>query len=560
MGTIHEATRLFEGQARPLQFLVKRESSFFGLWRSLAVLCSRTTSYSTRNTNYPFRNTRVARFKLAGRSLAASFLLHCGIVLLLVYLPRVLPTTESSVEPELAQTEKIYFRPPLVDRKESLPRIAPAGPGARPGSGDLPDQLPKLGSTTVRGNLTIVSKPSHPDNFHQTIVQSFSPPDLKITSDVKLPNMVVENSPDIPKPAFPLLPSEAKPKLANRQESSEQAPSVDSAKQSASLTTLLEPARLQPQMPVPRASSPVVRGPVRGGQPPAPDEPEVETPAAGYGLVAIGIGPPDPESEVVLPPGNRLGEFSMSPAGSRPGSPGGSSDGAAGGASSKVTGRGAGGDLSTGVGPGGGGGGGGINGSAGVLSISGAGTNGEGHGMLDPSLAPGMVYAVPADFLSKLRKNPLVVSAGPIGGGGLNVYGALQCGKIYTVFLAMPGKNWTLQYCQQRASGATPAPANTSTVIHLEPGLIPPDAEERFDFQRLPVPPEKEHKLIILKGIIRDDGAVDQVRVYQGLLPQMDEAARVALSRWKFKPALRAGKPVTLEILVGIPAEISNMP
>jgi len=178
--------------------------------------------------------------------------------------------------------------------------------------------------------------------------------------------------------------------------------------------------------------------------------------------------------------------------------------------------------------------------------------------MLDPSLAPSMVYPVSADFSLKVRKNQLVVSAGPVGGGGLSVYGALQCGKIYTVFLPMPGKNWTLQYCQQRTSAVKLAPESHSTVIRLESALIPPDAEARFDFQRLPVPREKAHKLIILKGIIREDGTVDQVQVYQSVVPQMDEAARLALSRWKFKPALRAGKPVTLEILVGISPEIPS--
>jgi len=179
--------------------------------------------------------------------------------------------------------------------------------------------------------------------------------------------------------------------------------------------------------------------------------------------------------------------------------------------------------------------------------------------MLDPGLISSMVVPVAADFL-KVRKNQLVVSAGPMGGGGLSVYGALQCGKIYTVFLPMPGKNWTLQYCQQRASAAKPAPETHSTVIHLESALLPPDVEARFDFQRLPVPREKGHKLIILKGIIREDGTVDQVQIYQGLVPQMDEAARLALSRWKFKPALREGKPVTLEFLVGIPPEIPSTP
>jgi hypothetical protein len=32
----------------------------------------------------------------------------------------------------------------------------------------------------------------------------------------------------------------------------------------------------------------------------------------------------------------------------------------------------------------------------------------------------------------------------------------------------------------------------------------------------------------------------------------MDEAARLAFSRWKFRPAMRSGKPVALEVLVGI--------
>ena len=561
-GMIREGTHLSEGTTKPLQFLVKRESAFLGWWRSLAALCSRTNLHCTRNSVYLFRSARVPRFRLAGRSLSASFLLHCSIVLLLIYLPRALPETTSSIELGIPQTEKIYYRVPLVDRKESLPRIAPAGPGAQPGSGPLPNQLPQLGSTTVHGNLTIVSKPSHPDNFHQTIVQSFSPPELKINRDIKLPNMVLENTPNIPKPAFPFHPSDAKPNLTDRQHSLEQAPSLDSPKPSASLTTLLEPSRSQPQIPIPlpSASAPIARRSRDPGQVPAPDESEADSPAAGYGLVAIGVGPADPSSEVVLPPGNRLGEFSISPAGIQPGSPGGSPNGIARGAMDSATGKGAGGDLSTGVGPGRGGGGGGNNGAEGSLSISGGGTNDEGHGMLDPSLAPGMVYAVPADFLLKVRKNPLVISAGPIGGGGLSVYGALPCGKIYTVFLAMPGQNWTLQYCQRGTSRPTPAPENLSTVIHLEPALVPPDAETRFDFQRLPVPREKEHKLIILKGIIREDGIVDQVQVYQGLVPQMDEAARLALSRWKFKPALRAGKPVTLEILVGIPAEIARTP
>jgi len=84
---------------------------------------------------------------------------------------------------------------------------------------------------------------------------------------------------------------------------------------------------------------------------------------------------------------------------------------------------------------------------------------------------------------------------------------------------------------------------------------MPPDPELKFDFRRLPLPPEKAHKVILLRGQIGEDGTVSQAQVFRGLQPQMDEAARLAFSRWKFKPAIREGRPVAVEILVGIPSD-----
>lgn len=189
---------------------------------------------------------------------------------------------------------------------------------------------------------------------------------------------------------------------------------------------------------------------------------------------------------------------------------------------------------------------------AGNLSVSGSGGGGGAAGTLGPGVPLSMVYPVMASVLP--RKNSLVVSAGPIGGGGLGVYGALHCGKIFTVFLQMPGKAWTLQYClsggESKSKGQT-----TSTVVHMEQGITPPDAETRFDFKRLPLPEDKVHKLIVLKGILREDGVVEGLQVHQGLLPLMDEAARLAFSQWKFKPATRGGKAIPVDILVGIPSD-----
>jgi TonB family protein len=144
-----------------------------------------------------------------------------------------------------------------------------------------------------------------------------------------------------------------------------------------------------------------------------------------------------------------------------------------------------------------------------------------------------------------------------MGGGGLDVYGALHCGKIFTVFLPAKGKSWSLQFCQTPAPGATaaPAPKVYANVVHMEAALVPPEAETRFEFKRTPLPFEKLHKFVILKGRIDEDGEVTDLKVFQGLSEEMDAAAKLAFSKWTFKPAVKAGKPVSVDILVGIPSD-----
>jgi Gram-negative bacterial TonB protein C-terminal len=148
------------------------------------------------------------------------------------------------------------------------------------------------------------------------------------------------------------------------------------------------------------------------------------------------------------------------------------------------------------------------------------------------------------------------VAAGPMGGGGLNVYGALHCGKIYTVFLPAPGKMWTLQYCQTAAAGQAAPPKQVySNVVHMEESVVPPEADNRFDFKRTPLPFEKLHKFIILKGRIGEDGKVADLKVFQGLSDDMDAAARQAFSQWTFRPATKGGKAISVDVLVGVPSD-----
>jgi len=60
-------------------------------------------------------------------------------------------------------------------------------------------------------------------------------------------------------------------------------------------------------------------------------------------------------------------------------------------------------------------------------------------------------------------------------------------------------------------------------------------------------------EMIILQGVIREDGTVGDLKVFKGLIGAADQAALTAFSRWKFRPAQRSNKPIAVEILVGIP-------
>ena len=58
--------------------------------------------------------------------------------------------------------------------------------------------------------------------------------------------------------------------------------------------------------------------------------------------------------------------------------------------------------------------------------------------------------------------------------------------------------------------------------------------------------------MLILKGVIREDGTVDKLEVYRSVMKQVDDIALAAMSKWKFSPAKRGEKPVAVQILVGI--------
>jgi hypothetical protein len=524
-----------------LQLIVRGESFFANCRDSLAVLASCASLPSSVSPVY-FRRTGFSRAYFRGGSVGASILAHGVLIGLILFSTRLLPAPPPPRISGEYHEERIYYRVPLLD-PATLPRIAPAGPGGHPGAGALPVTVPAPWNTAVHPSMTIISKPIHPDNSRQTIYQASSPPELKIQSEQKLPNIV--SLPPVQAPKAALNFDIAKPVQNARNLPQTAAPTVEAA-MAAPMTTLLKPSNDQPRLAIPLASDAL-----RLQRPTNAQGSGQQSPSTQPGdIVALGVEPAAPTDQVSLPGGNRWGEFSIGPSGKDPGAPGGTSGGAAG-AGKGIPGPG--GDASVGLGISGAGGGGGNLGGAGTLSIAGPGAGSSSAGRLDPTLPINMVFPVPRTIAT--RRNAFVVSAGPVGGGGLNVYGALHCGTIYSIFLPMPGKNWSLQYCEKLAAAQKASTDAPRAVLKLQTPLVPPDVDltQRFDFKRLPLPIDNSHRSIILQGVIAADGTVQNLVVHQGVLPAMDEAARIAFSRWVFKPAVRDGKPVEVEILVGIP-------
>ena len=184
-----------------------------------------------------------------------------------------------------------------------------------------------------------------------------------------------------------------------------------------------------------------------------------------------------------------------------------------------------------------------------------SGTGGGGGATTAGTLGPGvpltMVYPIMANMLP--RKNAWWCPLDRLAGWPGRLRSIALREDLHGVLAnAGQGLDTAILPVRGRLKAGT---QTNSAVVHMEQGITPPDAEDRYDFKRLPLPEDKLHKLIVLRGVLREDGALEGLQVHQGLLPLMDEAARLAFSKWKFKPATRGGKAIPVDILVGIPSD-----
>ncbi len=65
--------------------------------------------------------------------------------------------------------------------------------------------------------------------------------------------------------------------------------------------------------------------------------------------------------------------------------------------------------------------------------------------------------------------------------------------------------------------------------------------------------------VVTLYAVIHSDGSVGDVKVLRSIDDRLDEYARNALSRWRFRPATKNGTPVDLEAVVTIQFKPSRL-
>lgn len=448
---------------------------------------------------------------------------------------------------------------PLPPHKAQIP--LPSRSAAH-GSKDPVKPAPSRGAERAAGaglkkpapapHFTLVLKPPRPDNREQTIIQAGVPPDLRIRHDVPLPNVllsgVVERS-DPKMPTTALAPKAVRNPSANAAAMNVPAPVIPDMALAVQVPSNKQPLLASPEVALPMPAAQQTLGSIYA------DAHQGEGAEASRGLLVLGANPAPPGSSMHMPRGNRYGEFSVSLLGgasgvpSGPGGPamGGGGNGSSGAATAADKGAGSGNGAASGTVGGG-------NGNS-ALAAFGPATGGtsSGEGILPPWQVKDLVY--PVAKAVKLPSINLIVTAPPVGGGGLKAYGVLNCSAIYTIYLSMPGKPWVLQYCQSRPTAAA-MPASAGQHAHFGPALAPPWALAQFDFHRPPIAAYKRDQTIMLHGIIGKDGAVRDLKIYQGVSAIADQAALTAFGQWKFHPATGPdGKPTAVEVLVGIPAE-----
>lgn len=437
----------------------------------------------------------------------------------------------------------------------------------------------------------IISVPREADNDRQTIVV---PPDVRLSHDVAMPNIV---APGAPVPVVPLDATRSTMRMILPDTAVvAPAPELDAARsrtaQAAYNPEIIAPppeitanrprgiagpevAVVEPPPDLSNTSrsrvGPINIGPseiiapapqltlteqhtfparMKGGLPDGGMQPVAPPPSVGGvngarpggGLIALGIHPVAPSGPVVAPAGNRRGSFAATPQG-KAGAAG--TPDQAGTASPLAIGTGR-------AGSGNGGEGRGNNSLPSGLHVGSPGQNPIGS-IASSGNAESRKYAeeIASAAPPRVSTNPKAaapVSEDKVTSVDRQVFGAK---RFYSMTLNMPNLNsstgsWVIRFAELKAN-------------KQEGELLAPQAKEKSDpGYPLELIRANVHGTVTLYAVIHSDGTVGNIRVLNSPDERLDDYARDALGRWKFTPATKNGTPVALEAVVMIPFRVKR--
>jgi len=469
------------------------------------------------------------------RSFLFSALLHLTCILSLPYLMDLLPETEAeawqrylAMRPlEVRVPDRLFFTP--------TPEIKPPKPAqAKPKPTPAELSRPKLieaASGLAAPRLTTPRQFTPPPGVRRTqedltLIQSHLPPELPLTVQVKLPQLALLSAPVLPRPAprrFVEPGKSASPAVAPRLD----APPM-----------LAPPSEANPELKVPEMIAgpdsaalrlPRPTAPVKKFQAPAP-------PPSGRGaslspslgepinILAFSTNPAPLTDRITIPLGNQIGRLPE-----LPGPPA---------ADAKAPLQGA---VGNGVGLGTGG-------------SEAGGRNAELEEFAKAMAALPAQYAVPIRIEHPVNGVFDVVVTQSSGEQAFPESAGLLSGKpVYTVYLQVGApKAWILQYC---------IPKQAEGPVTVAPGVVnigsPSPVKAPYPLVTVlpPVTMLPRTGYIIVHGLIDTQGRIREAEVVRAPKPAMKEPILADLNRWQFRPAVRNGAPVAVEILIAIPPQ-----
>jgi TonB family protein len=447
-------------------------------------------------------------------------------------------------------------------------------------SGDTKPKVTQKGDPAY-SRQAIISVPKEPDHATQTIVAL---PPVKLNHDVPLPNVVAWNQPapmvplaatsslrsrtpvtttsvaapapeitsahgdrSLPSPESVVSPAPDMNAIRGRRGSNAGPPSVIDPPPAVDSTTTRRLGDLNvgatqvvapaPKLPVDAQLAPS-RGLAGGSGSSAgagsvvPPPPSVGGAGDGAGrLIALNLHPAAASGPVETPAGNRLGTFATTPEG-KPGASG----------TPDIAGD--------------------VNGSsrdAGATGKSGWGPTGVPQGLQvgatpkassagnGNSGTPSFSQVAKATLPRNLALSPPAKTEGSAVAPTDEERRVFGVRKLYTMTLNTPnlnsgGGSWVMHFAEFKED-----PQDKSQ-------LIAPVAMQEVDpGYPLELMRKNVQGTVTLLAVIHTDGTVGEVSVLSGIDDQLDQYAREALGRWKFRPAEKNGKPVALQAMVKIP-------